>query len=86
MTDLEPGIQRVAVSVGPDEEPEHHIAAPAPDSAVINADSDRPQILMRRELLEPQAGMMGVLPEQAVRVTNLPPYGGRQARQVATEI
>jgi hypothetical protein len=41
---------------------------------------------MRRELLEFQAGMMGVLSEQAIRVTNLPPNRDGQAVQITAEI
>ena len=78
--------QFVVICVGSDEEPEQHITAKAPDCAVIIVDPHRPEIIMRRELLEFEAGVMWILTEQTICLANLPPDGDGQAGQITAEI
>jgi hypothetical protein len=65
--------QLVIVSVRSDKKPEHDIAPDASDCAVVIIYSDGPEVLVPREFFKFQAGVMGIIVEQAIRITNLAP-------------
>lgn len=83
---IDPVQQFLVIRMRANEEPQNNISPPSSDGPVVVRDPNRPEVRMRREFLESQAGMVRICREQLERGSGLLMDGRRQQGKVTAKV